>query len=94
MKQSERELVELTEKWMGKISEITIKYERAIGVLKDAKDRYESQTKKWHQILLNYLPYILPFVVIFALGIMLNHMPYNSTINTFNVIVTRSCVIK
>jgi len=73
MKKETKEIVALTEKWLEKISAITVDYQKAIQSLADARGDYKAQTKRWYQVLLTFLqPLLYTIIILIALGFILH----------------------
>jgi hypothetical protein len=67
-----KEIVALTEKWLERISEITVNYEKAAEALEKARQDYKSQTKKWYSYVMPYLsPILVIILLLIAFGITL-----------------------
>ena len=68
-----KEIVALAEKWLERITQITINYEEAAATLENARQEYQNQTKKWYSYVLPYLsPVIVLLILLTAFGIILH----------------------
>ena len=69
MRKETKELVELTEKWLEKIKDITVGYERAIRSLADARAEYNKL-----KVISNWLfPLFSIVIILFILSFVLQH---------------------
>lgn len=59
-----KEIVALTEKWLGQFKEVTVNYSKAIATIEAVKEDYRKQQKKWYNII---LPYLMPVIIIIVL---------------------------
>jgi hypothetical protein len=85
MNESERELVELTEKWMREIKDLALLTEKAVRTLDKMREDYH---KKWWEVGLKFIPYIYPILLLIA-AFMVIKFSNIKTIDFFGVTITK-----
>ncbi len=88
MTKGEKEMATLVGEYTEKLLKMASKTNTAVGTLKTIKDGYN---KKWWQILLKFLPCILPFAILIAIVIALYALGCHTTIKYQEIEITRNC---